>query len=132
MQARPPLQSASVGLGRGREPRNNKLHFYQRPGYLWDGARPTRRHSNLVQTFHPDLSCLSDLQRILEFAPISPVERLLGWPPPTLPTPQGKLRPNPLQHLSPWGDGPGTEQAFLLTRQTNKWPVRQRVVPGLV
>lgn len=43
MQARPPLQSDSVGLGRGREPRNDKLHFYQLPGYLWDGGNAHRK-----------------------------------------------------------------------------------------
>ena len=86
------------------------------------GATPTGRHTNLVQAFHPGLSCLRGPQRILEFAPISPVERLLGWPPPVSPTAQGGLRPDPLQHPSPQGDGPGTEQALLLICQTNKWP----------
>ena len=31
------------GSGRGREPRSDKLQFYQPPGYLWDGGKAHRR-----------------------------------------------------------------------------------------
>lgn len=71
MQAHPPSPAVRVsGSGGQGSPEVTDYNFISPLDISGMGARPTRRHTSLVRAFHPGLSCLSDPQRILDFAPL--------------------------------------------------------------